>query len=280
MSIYHIEQAANMRVQPAAKKLVLLCLADSANRHDNKALPGLDAIMQWSGVGRSQALKYLQDLDEEGHIKRVQQGGRGRRAEYIVFPRSDQEPPSPPVDNSQFPGSGTPDPNQNRVRPEPDPNDQMGPARVRLGSGPDRTPPYSILTTSKLGGYVQTHEEPPVENSPNPIPNPQRCPAHQFDEYPPACRNCQHARQTHEAQTEHQRLTEARQQRQHREQAIADAQAAIADCDLCDTGGNRARHRCTHDTHLEAEHDQQVAEQARINAEGIAQLKAARRRHA
>lgn len=112
MSVHLIECAAEIVLRPA-EKLVLLCFADSGSNDGRVALPGLDAVMTWSGLGRSQALAVVRRLVELRLLARrvdagsgqVVGGHRGQRAEFVVFPLGccdrHGKAPAGPVDDDQ-----------------------------------------------------------------------------------------------------------------------------------------------------------------------------------
>lgn len=51
MSLHYLEAAAHAQINPASKKLVLMCLADSAGNDTGIALPGREALMAWAQIG-------------------------------------------------------------------------------------------------------------------------------------------------------------------------------------------------------------------------------------
>lgn len=134
MSIHLLEQAALLKLQPSTK-LAFMAFCDSADKDTGIAIPGLDQVLSWAGVGKSRGHEIVADLIEMGLLARVSGGRRGRRAEFRVYDRiaccplhepygsgaAESAPPDPKL------GSGPPD----KSAP-PDPN---SPLRVRLGSG-------------------------------------------------------------------------------------------------------------------------------------------------
>jgi hypothetical protein len=85
MSNHLIDNTALLDLPPS-KKLVLLCLADGADRVTRKVSPGLDNIMQWSGLKKSRALGVIAELIADGLLVRVTAGQPGRMAEFVVLP--------------------------------------------------------------------------------------------------------------------------------------------------------------------------------------------------
>lgn len=88
MSVENLVRAARheTRYRTPAHKLVMLCLADSADDATRAGWPGLDAIMEWAGVKRSQAYAILADLQADGLIRAATRGQRGKRAEWVCWP--------------------------------------------------------------------------------------------------------------------------------------------------------------------------------------------------
>ncbi|GLY32018.1 hypothetical protein [Kineosporia sp. NBRC 101731] len=76
---------------PEKHKLALMKICDSADDGSRIGYPGLDAIRAWTGAARSQALAILVDLQKWGLLMQVEQGHRGRRASYKVFPDAGDE---------------------------------------------------------------------------------------------------------------------------------------------------------------------------------------------
>jgi len=85
MSLHLIECVRPLKLG-ASSKLALMAFADSADAHTQIAFPGLEAIMEWANVSKSQAQALVSDLAAEGYLRKHRAGHRGRRAEYIVFP--------------------------------------------------------------------------------------------------------------------------------------------------------------------------------------------------
>jgi hypothetical protein len=163
LSIHLLECAANLQL-PASTKLALMAFADSADRHTHIALPGLDQVQTWSGLGRSRAAEVVSDLVDLGLLKKHRSGHRGRRAEYVVFPegccdehRREPEEASDVADPIEEKGSGEPDSSSviGSAGPDPihaeEPNGSAGPdAFTEKGSGKGPT------ATGPLPSYVTT----------------------------------------------------------------------------------------------------------------------------
>lgn len=161
----HFTESAALLGLPAAKKLVLMAFADSADKDSRVAIPGFDTVMQWSGLKRSQAYDVVAELVEDGYLARRAAGRSGRRAEFFVFPRGGCCPlhsalpdflePSPEDDETptedQGSGSGTPDPDLRTEQAEHQPEVAAADGQPSTrspgsgsgsgtGSGLDRTP--------------------------------------------------------------------------------------------------------------------------------------------
>lgn len=116
----HFTESAALLPLPAAKKLVLMAFADSADKDTRVAMPGFDTVLQWSGLKRSQAYDVVAELVEEGYLARRTAGRSGRRAEFYVFPRGgccplhgahpDFVEQAAQEEDAQESGSGGPDP--------------------------------------------------------------------------------------------------------------------------------------------------------------------------
>lgn len=298
MSLHYLECAARTQIHPASKKLVLMCLADSAGNDTGIALPGREALMAWSQVGASTLKKYLAELEDEGWIRRTQTAHRGRRAEYAVFseqaccemhgaqhPQAKPHTSYPQAENSptesypqdEWKGADVSAPFEERGLPRIGPIQEKG-ADNGADNGAD--PGAAPFVTSKLpylsggGNYSARAEQ-------NPLPqdqdfDPKKCPQHQGREFPPPCRACAQAREATERRLEQQRRREAEQARRERQARLEAAEAAIAACGLCDHHGQHKGRTCQHNEALEAERDRQIAEQAEINRRGAEQLRRAR----
>jgi len=176
----HLTESAALLALPAAKKLVLMAFADSADKDTRVAIPGFDTVLQWSGLKRSQAYDVIAELVADGYLARRTAGRSGRRAEFYVFPGGgccplhgalpDFVPPPPAVEPpGETPGSesGGPDPDPGSEQEEQSSNvadcggqPSIGAPGSGSGSGsasaPERTP-------SRLPGY---------NNPPNPPDKP------------------------------------------------------------------------------------------------------------
>ncbi|WP_353809128.1 hypothetical protein [Agromyces sp. SYSU T00194] len=89
MAIQHLEDAAQVQL-PAATKLVLMAIADDANRETRIAYPGAAKMMLWAGIGESRVSSVLQELICRQLIARRAKAYRGRRSEYIIFPTPEE----------------------------------------------------------------------------------------------------------------------------------------------------------------------------------------------
>jgi hypothetical protein len=87
MAIHYMESAARRTDLDRGQKLVLMCYANSANDENRVGFPGFEALTTWSGLGRSQLYNVISQLSAKGLLVKVRDGGRGRRAEYAVYPR-------------------------------------------------------------------------------------------------------------------------------------------------------------------------------------------------
>ncbi|MFF2274185.1 hypothetical protein ACFVTX_18065 [Agromyces sp. NPDC058136] len=89
MAIQHLENAAMEPLHPAAK-LVLMAIADDANRETRIAYPGSAKLAAWADCSEERVPGILQELICRQLIARRSKGRRGRRTEYIVFPTSEE----------------------------------------------------------------------------------------------------------------------------------------------------------------------------------------------
>jgi len=164
----HFTECAALTDLPAAKKLVLMACADSADKDTRVSLPGFETIRTWSGLGRAQAYAVITELLAMGYLARRAGGVAGRRAEFFVFPGGgccplhgrlpDYTGPVPGEPETPGAGSGQADPapavdDADPAAPESGEGSGQGSDE---GSGLDRTP-------SRLPGY---------ENPPNPPASP------------------------------------------------------------------------------------------------------------
>ena len=134
MSLHLIDCTKRLPL-PASTKLVLLAFADSADGVTRLAYPGLEAVQEWGSVGRSRAMEIVAELVDLGLLEKRRAGHRGRRAEYLVFPRGCcPVHPAPPADDDldgDTEGSGVPDPSSTTGSARPDPT---GPAEKGSGT--------------------------------------------------------------------------------------------------------------------------------------------------
>lgn len=156
MSNHHIDWLSRL-VLPPSKKLVLLCLADSADRQTGIAIPGFENILAWSCLSRSQASAVVAELVTDGLVDHVSKGTRGHRAEFRVHC------PCPDHRNN---GSGVPDPIEAKGSGPQDPIGEKGsgkgPERVRELPDPSPTPKSSSTPTAARGTRL------PADWSPDP----------------------------------------------------------------------------------------------------------------
>jgi len=89
MAIQHLENAAMEPLHPGAK-LVLMAIADDANRETRIAYPGTKKLAAWADCSEDRIPGLLQELICRQLIARRTQGRRGRRTEYIVFPTAEE----------------------------------------------------------------------------------------------------------------------------------------------------------------------------------------------
>lgn len=166
MSIHLLECAARRTDLPAATKLALMCLADSASSQTRIAFPGLDEVMTWSGLSRSRSLVVLGDLVDAGLLARHKRGHRGRRAEFVVFPDGCCDAHPMPVDD--------PDDDEEKGSRQQDSSSVKG-SRPQdpksFGSG--QQDPFSEKG-SRLGPASKTPSPTPTTNPPTPLPRRRR----------------------------------------------------------------------------------------------------------
>lgn len=147
MSIHHVERAA-LTDMPASKKLVFMAICDSADKETRVAAPGFDALRQWSGLGQSQIYDILNELIAEGYLRRLSQGRKGHRAEWLVFAAVACCSMHDPVE-----GSGSPEPKTGSAPPEA--KRKASGKGSGEGSGPDRTPSPPTHLPSEPDGSAQ-----------------------------------------------------------------------------------------------------------------------------
>lgn len=139
-------------------KLTLMCIANSANQDNRVGFPGFDELVLWSGLSRGRQYEVLQDLIDVGLLAKHRDGGRGRRAEFVVFPRGGCCPLHGPLPghalesaDDESPGSGGPEPVPSVDNPS-------------LGSGPSE--PRPGLQGPKVGPAVGPAQGGPLPGSP------------------------------------------------------------------------------------------------------------------
>jgi hypothetical protein len=174
MSIHHLECAARTKL-PASKKLVLMAFCDDADKLSRIAFPGIEAAMEWSGLGKSRVLEVIAELIDEGYISRLSAGRRGHRAEFRIFDRvaccsmhgpanvmplgsgqsdpNEDEKGSATADPIDDLGSGPADPKSRKGSGQSDPKSELGSG---IGSDSYRTPPVSPVTTKTTTGGAAT----------------------------------------------------------------------------------------------------------------------------
>lgn len=263
MSSHHLDRAANLRIDRSLK-LVLMAIADDADRTTGLAFPGQEKLQLWAGLGKSQTAAVLAQLIDLGYLERVELGRKGRRTTYRVFAKvaccpehaplnADPEP----VDNSPVVGSGPPDPNPL--------GSGIGSGE---GSGPAPDPSVSLNLSSTREGPTGAVGAGEVVHT-RPDPSAARCAGHAGVDDPPACGACARARERAEDAARVYDLAEA-SRRAIRRRAEGEAlAAAIRRCTLCDEHGQRGLAICSHDA-------AQAARDARGAAEARARLAAVR----
>lgn len=176
MAVHYTERAALLPL-PASKKLVLMCIADSANMGDRVGFPGHDAISAWSGIkSRSRVLELIAELIAEGLLVRKAYGVKGRRAEYAVFPQgccAEHGPlpglaaaPAPDVSDDDGESLGDDDSLGSAVAD----GTAKGPAKGPAQGGPlhiSTPPPLTSGTTSREQGSDSGQPTPPSLPSEN-----------------------------------------------------------------------------------------------------------------
>jgi len=266
--VHYTERAAVLPLQPG-KKLVLMCVADSANADNRVGFPGFDALLQWSGLGRSAVYKVLDQLVAEGWLARHGAGGRGKRAEFVVFPHGDCCPMHGPLSGyaerrpgDDAAGSTPVDPGTGDAQEAPacaqspvetvDSNPKaelQGPLMGPPQSGPL---PSSVLGTTSRGTLTGVGAEPAVDSPPSTPPPAAAAPPPAVEDPEPAehcwawphpdrpCPPCGDARRAHTAWADRQlarRRAVEDVERHARQQALLDARLEAHACGLCDPEG-------------------------------------------
>ena len=93
MSRHLVECAGQVTGLRPVEKLLLLCMCDNAGDRDHIALPGLATAMTWTMASRSTTYAAIEALTDLGYLRQTMKAhgtnsgaGKGRRAEYEVFP--------------------------------------------------------------------------------------------------------------------------------------------------------------------------------------------------
>ncbi|WP_202567199.1 hypothetical protein [Agreia sp. COWG] len=89
MSIQHLEAAAELDLH-ATSKLVLMALADDANKLTRITYPGQEKLILWSGAKPRRVQGIIQELIDARLLARLQSGQPGRKAEFLIFPTSEE----------------------------------------------------------------------------------------------------------------------------------------------------------------------------------------------
>lgn len=162
VSIHLLEQAALLKLPPSTK-LGFMAFCDSADKVTGIAIPGIEQVLTWAGVGKSQGYEIIAELVKLGLLKRVTEGRRGRRAEYRVFDQVACCALHKPFGSATPDKSATPDPKLGSATPEEsDTADPNSPVRVRLGSG------LGPAQTGPLPNYPATSTDVDVHDTPEP----------------------------------------------------------------------------------------------------------------
>lgn len=295
MAIHYMESAALRTDLDRGQKLVLMCFGNSANDENRVGFPGFDALTTWSSLGRSQLYNVISQLVDLGLLVKVRDGGRGRRAEYAVFPRGECCPLHGPLPGYEAgsdvevddAGSDPSDPGPDLRVSEggSDPSDPQPAVQ-----GPTMGPTMGPIATGPLTGYpaTDTHsegvslvssgdgEQPPLDA---PDGTHRTCPEHRVIPAPGPCTPCgtyRRAWERAEAAADAEIAAQARQmveeQRQHERRARELADAEVRSCVLCDrTGRLSSGLTCLHDPDRNPRPDAGgYAEFQRLRAKGVA----------
>lgn len=262
MAIHYLESAAELPELDRGQKLVLMCFADSANAENRVGFPGFEKLTKWSNLGRSQLYNVISQLVDHGLIIKVRDGGRGRRAEYAVFPRGGCCPMHGPLpgyeesasdlDVSDEPGSDVPDPAPDlRVSASPEVASDAPDPQVAV-QGPIMGPIMGPIAVGPLPGYpaTDTHLEGVSHVSSGDdleTPSPQlpdgvnrTCPTHRLTPASGPCPRCGDFRRAVEAADAQRALdaaTRAEQARQAARAANELSRRETEGCRLCDVDG-------------------------------------------
>lgn len=262
MATHYVDIAGRSKVNGAgAKKLLLICLAESANKGDRRSYPGMETMLEWTGVKRARLFGLIQELCDDGLIARHKQGRIGQQAEYLVFPHGCC------AEHGPLPGYGPKPSDHPVVESNPlDPPPEVegpgeGPAEDPLQVGPQ--PSFRASTSGFSGGvpHVSSARE-LVPPSSLPVASPPAAPGgppmRSCARWPAphgACGACAADREAlaaWEAAAHREALDRAwaaaEAERARQAQARADAAAELASCRLCDARGVLpSGERCRHD---------------------------------
>jgi hypothetical protein len=89
VSIQHLEAAAETPLH-ATSKLVLMAIADDANKLTRLAYPGMPKMVLWSGASERRIFGILEELIAEQFVARCSFGKPGRRTEWLIFPTAEE----------------------------------------------------------------------------------------------------------------------------------------------------------------------------------------------
>ncbi len=155
MAAIHTARAARVRGLTKGQKLVLMAIADGADKHTRISFPGNEEIAIWAEIGPSSIAAATALLVERGLLYKIGGGYKGRRVEYLVFPepgeiehyaaererrRANPKPPrgrtlSTPEASATVDPSSTLDPSIPSVRP--------------VDNGAPKPPPVRTLPNAK-----------------------------------------------------------------------------------------------------------------------------------
>lgn len=128
-------------------RAVLVTVADAANRDGEHAHPGLPAMIEGSLYGRSQVMKIVRELVEDGWLA-VEEEGRGRgHATVYRLPRMAE--PEMVRSSDHSPNGKGPIPAPERSDPEP--------VKVRSGEG------EPLLSTDSTGSNIAPAARTPLD---------------------------------------------------------------------------------------------------------------------
>ena len=148
MSIRHLEDAANLEMNPT-RKLVFMALCDDANKLNRRTYPGMEKLLTWSGVSRPSVHRHINALCDDGLLLQVGRGMPGRRSEYIVFPTDEDRAKHALPDDDGADLEATDEPVDN-------------PSGMCCTGAT-----HSEITCLTSGGTCRTGATPPLRNSPS-----------------------------------------------------------------------------------------------------------------